>query len=206
MYLCSMNDENVIKVSMRLHNIFTTGFFVVVFFLFAFISCIKRTDNHSLVSMPRYGFQVMLPGNVYSGSDTTLYGNNLIVNYVWKSVERTADNRNIFYNVATTTYPSHVIHSDSVGMVQVLFSDKEPAYFLNSQYELIERNDISRFGYPGTHFIWLNKEDNSRICNYYYMVENKLYYLSIVLPGWNDEMIALRDQFINSFDLIKEQV
>lgn len=191
---------------MRLSKTYLIGFFGVAFSLFLLYSCIPRSGNYTMARMPKYGFQVLLPENVYSGSDTVLYKNGLVINYVWKGVNHTSNNKNVFYNVSATTYPPEIMHSDSIGLVQVLFTDKEPAYFLNNQYELLERNDLFRFGYPGASFVWFNKEDNSRIYNHYYMVENKLYYLSIVLPVLNKEMSQLKDEFINSFELIDENV
>lgn len=189
---------------MRLSKIDLLVFFGVAFSLFL-SSCLSRTDNFYVARMPKYGFQILLPKNVYSGADTMLCNNDIIVNYVWKGVSRTSTNKNVFYNVAATTYPSHLMHSDSIGLVQLLFTDREPAYFMNNQYELVERNDLYRFGYPGARFVWYNKEDNSQIYNHYYMVENKLYYLSIVLPTVGNDMILLKDEFIDSFKLIHEK-
>lgn len=206
MYLCSIENETVINDIMRLSKAYLKFFFWGAFLLFLITSCLPSSRNsYTMASMPKYGFRVLLPENIYSGSDTVLYKNDLIVSYVWKGVNRTADDKKIFYNVSATTYPSHLMHSDSLGLVQLLFTDKEPAYFLNNQYELLERNDLFRFGYPGASFVWLNKEDNSRIYNHYYMVRNKLYYLSVVLPVFNKDMVAMKDEFVNSFDLIDDQ-
>lgn len=191
---------------MRLSKTYLIGFLGSVFILLVITSCVSRPDKYTMAVMPKYGFQVLLPENVYSGSDTILYKNDLVVSYMWKAVNRTPNNKNVFYNVSATTYPPHIMHSDSVGLVQLLFTDKEPAYFMNNQYELLERKDLFRFGYPGASFVWFNKEDNSRIYNHYYMIENKLYYLSIVLPVLNKEMSQLKDEFINSFELIDSKV
>lgn len=178
--------------------------------LFMCISCLiflcctgRRVDSVSLY-VPEHGFGVNLPGAIDTGTDTVRTEKEIIVKYIWKSVLKTEDHKNVFYNINSTLYPSYIIHSDSLGLVQLLFNDHEPAYFMNKQYELLERKDISRFGYPGANFIWLNKEDNSRICNYYYMIENRLYYLSILLPVWDNNSIRLKDRFIDSFELIKE--
>lgn len=167
-------------------------------------SCINRRSDHVSLYVPEHGFGINVPGVIDAGTDTVKLNTGVIVKYIWKSFFKTEDNRNIFYNINSTTFPSHIIHSDSVGLVQLLFNDHEPAYFMNKQYELLERRDVSRFGYPGASFIWLNKEDNSHICNYYYMVENRLYYLSIVLPSWNNKNIKIKNRFIDSFQLINE--
>ncbi|MGL5318943.1 MAG: hypothetical protein ACRC9Q_09695 [Bacteroidales bacterium] len=192
---------NVKKTKMRLGKTFLMRTLLVFFSLFLLMSCLTQPDKSAMAIMSKCGFQVLLPENIYSGSDTIIYKSDRIISYMWKGVSRTAENKNVFYNVSATTYPPKMIHSDSLGLVQVLFTDREPAYFMNNQYELLERSDIFRFGYPGARFVWLNKEDNSRIYNHYYMVKNRLYYLSIVLPVYNKEMIKMKDDFVNSFYL-----
>lgn len=155
------------------------------------------------VNTGEYGFEIQMPGEVFATTDTMVYKEESFTRYTWKSVEEMSNGEKIYYNFILIDFPSTLIHSDSVGRSQLLFNDHEQVFFSNAQYCLVDRADLYRNGYPGSFYIWNNLSDNSYTCSYYYLVENKLYYMMIHIPSWKSEYLAKRDEFINSFKVLK---
>lgn len=177
-------------------------YWLLASFLISLVACSEKkkepqTDTIGL------GFEIRMPGEVFTTTDTMKYKEEPFIHHTWKSVKDMPDGNKVYYNVILIDYPPNLIHSDSVGMSQVLFSEHEQVYFSNAQYSLVDRADLYKDGYPGSSYLWNNLSDNSYSYNYYYLKENKLYYMMVHIPTWKSEYVAKKDEFINSFKVLK---
>lgn len=149
------------------------------------------------------GFEIRMPGEVFTTTDTMEYKQESFARYTWKSVEDVKGRDKIDYNFILIDFPSALVHSDSLGKIQLLFNEHEQVFFSNAQYSLVDRADLYKDGYPGSFYIWHNMSDDSYSCSYYYLVRNKLYYMMVHLPVWKSEYVQKKDEFINSFKVLK---
>ncbi|MGL5771778.1 MAG: hypothetical protein ACRCX1_03205 [Bacteroidales bacterium] len=172
------------------------------FLLICMTACSDNKKEHK-ANTRELGFEIQMPGEIFTSIDTMRYEGELFPRYTWKSVEDSKEGGKIYYNFILIDFPSHLVHSDSLGRIPLLFNEHEQVFFANAQYSLVDRADLYKDNYPGSFYIWHNISDDTYSCSYYYLVENKMYYMMVHLPMCKSEYVRKKDEFINSFKVLK---
>lgn len=132
--------------------------------------------------------------------DTTLFNDSSLVTYLWKSKIRDTLHSNNYYSIGLTTYPSKFIHSDSaLNLVEGFINSTQNSLIDDSTYTSLSSTLIEKNGYPGKAFRWKSKEGNIFFEFHVFLVENRLFELSVVSRQGENHNIYI-DKFFNSFE------
>ena len=137
----------------------------------------------------------------FSTESSVLNDSSLITNY-WELNVDDPVHENIYYSVSQVAYPSEFIHSDSLfPVVDGFISSTQNSLIEDDTYTLLSSSLVEKHGFPGKVFKWKNNSNNIFLEFHVYLVENKLFQLSVVSrEGENHNQFI--SKYFDSFELI----
>lgn len=179
------------------------------FLLFIFIFAITIENLKSELKQFDYSsnnFKIKFPinPNIYIDSSETIeFEKNKEFPIFTKNWECDLDDTlhpNSYYIISQTDYPNSYIHSDStITLVNEFINSTQSGLYENSKYKLLSSGSIEKNGYPGKFFKWRSTESDIFFEFQIYLINNKLFQLSIVTDQHHNTYIK---SFFESFELV----
>lgn len=109
---------------------------------------------------------------------------------------------NFSYIITASEFPKDYIHSDSSEtFIDEILTSTQSEFLDNPNLELNNSSLIEYNGYPGKEYKWTNNEDNYYITMRVYLIQNRLYFLS-VFKNYGEQHNLLASNFFDSFEVI----
>jgi hypothetical protein len=137
--------------------------------------------------------------------DSSVFNDSPLVTYFWElNVEDTL-HENIYYSVSQSTYPSEFIHSDSLpAVVDGFIGSTQSSLIGDEDFTILSSSLIEKHGYPGKVFKWKSNSNNVFLEFHVYLVENRLFELSVVSQAGKNHNPFL-EKYFGSFEIINLQ-
>jgi hypothetical protein len=134
--------------------------------------------------------------------DSSVFNDSPLITYFWELNVDDPLHENIYYSVIQSAYPSEFIHSDSLSdVVDGFISSTQKSLIGDESFTLLSSSLIENHGYPGKVFKWKSNSNNVFMEFHVYLVENKLFELSVVSrEGKNHNQFL--EKYFESFELI----
>jgi len=134
--------------------------------------------------------------------DSSVFNDSPLITYLWELNVEDPSHENIYYSVSQSTYPSEFIHSDSLpAIVDGFIGSTQNSLIGDENFTLLSSSLIERHGYPGKVFKWKSNSNNVFLEFHVYLVENKLFELSVVSRAGKNHNPSL-DNYFGSFEII----
>lgn len=161
---------------------------------------IKAQNSWRNYDLKEYQFTIDFFEEPDFSKDTFLYNESPLVTYFWESKVADTLHANNYYSIGLTTYPSNIIHSDSsFSLVEEFINSTQNSLVNDSIYTSLSSTLIEKNGYPGKAFKWKSKEGNVFFEFQVFLVENRLFELSVVSRQGENHNIYI-DKFFDSFE------
>lgn len=134
--------------------------------------------------------------------DTTIFNETELLDYYWELNVSDSMHPNSYYSLSLTAYPSDYIHSDSMfSVIEEFINSTQYSLLEDSTITMLSSTLIEKNGYPGKVFKWKNNENDVCFEFRVYMIENKLFQLSVV-SRYNENYNYFINGFFDSFELV----
>ena len=184
-------------------NIMRTTFNIVLFLTYS-ITVLSQPDWKEYV-YHSYDFKIDFFQKPDFIADSSVFNDSPLVTYFWELNVDDPLHDNIYYSVSHVAYPSEFIHSDSLfHLVDGFISSTQNSLIEDENYTLLSSSLAENNGFPGKVFKWKNKSNNILLEFHVYLVENKLFELSVVSQEGKNHNQFL-DKYFDSFEIINIQ-
>ena len=135
-------------------------------------------------------------------AESSVLNDSSLTTYYWELNVDDPVHENIYYSVSQVAYPSEFIHSDSLfPVVDGFISSTQNSLIEDDTYTLLSSSLVEKHGFPGKVFKWKINSNNIFLEFHVYLVENKLFQLSVVSrEGENHNQFL--EKYFESFELI----
>jgi hypothetical protein len=144
-------------------------------------------------------FNINFPFEPQFSADTSSLGDAPVPTYSWTLEVADTLHPNSFYAVSATEYPSDYIHSDSLfAVVEGFINSSQNSMFEDEDFTNLTVEFVERNGYPGKCFKWKSNNSNIYLEFYVFLIENRLFELSVVSRDGqhhNKQIAAFFDSF-----------
>lgn len=134
--------------------------------------------------------------------DSSVFNDSPLITYFWELNVDDPLHENIYYSVSQVNYPSDFIHSDSLSaVVDGFIGSTQNSLIGDENFTLLSSSLTEKHGYPGKVFKWKSNSNNVFLEFHVYLVENRLFELSVVSrEGINHNPFL--DKYFGSFEII----
>jgi hypothetical protein len=176
--------------------------FAMVSMLMLISFYVSAQDNWKTYQFDELKFKIDLVQEPTFSKDSSLFENEYIYSNSWEINVVDTLHDNAYYGVEMVGYPSKFIHSDSLLTTVEGFINSTQNSLLNDEgFELLSSRLVEKQGYPGKVFRWVSKESQMHLDFHVYLVESRLFTLSVVAKEGKNHNISI-NKFVDSFDLI----
>ena len=135
-------------------------------------------------------------------TERSVLNDSTLITYYWELNVDDPLHENIYYSASQAAYPSEFIHSDSLfPIVDGFINSTQNSLLEDDTFTLLSSSLVEKHGFPGKVYKWKNNSNNVFLEFHVYMVENKLFQLSVVSrEGKNHNPLISR--YFDSFELI----
>jgi hypothetical protein len=135
-------------------------------------------------------------------TERSVLNDSTLITYYWELNVDDPLHENIYYSASQAAYPSEFIHSDSLfPVVDGFINSTQNSLLEDDTFTLLSSSLVEKHGFPGKVYKWKNNSNNVFLEFHVYMVENKLFQLSVVSrEGKNHN--PLISKYFDSFELI----
>jgi hypothetical protein len=179
----------------------------------SFILLLFLTFSGTVFSQPEwkeyvyhsYDFKIDLFQEPDFSYDSSVFYDSPLLTYFWELNVDDTLHHNIYYSVSQTFYPSEFIHSDSLfNVVDGFMSSTQNSLIEDENYTLLSSSLAEKHGFPGKVFKWKNNSNNIFLEFHVYLVESKLFELSVVSKEGKNHNRFL-EKYFDSFEIINIQ-
>ena len=125
-----------------------------------------------------------------------------MITHFWELNITDESHPNIYYSASYTFYPSDFIHSDSLfSEVESFINSSQNSLLEDDSFTLLSSTLAERQGYPGKVFKWKSTLSDRFLEFHVFLVENKLFQLSVVSREGENHNLFI-NKFFNSFEII----
>ncbi|OFX87423.1 MAG: hypothetical protein A2W99_07215 [Bacteroidetes bacterium GWF2_33_16] len=134
--------------------------------------------------------------------DSSFLNDSPLISYLLETNIEDSLHENNYYSVSLVTYPTDFIHSDSsLSTVEGFINSTQNSILDDEIYTLLSSTLIEKDGFPGKSFKWKNNSSNIFFEFQVYLVENKLFQLSVVSREGKNHNTFI-NKYFDSFELI----
>lgn len=172
----------------------------LVIILFSTISYAQ--SNWKEYNYEEHYFKINFNQEPVTSIDSSEFNDSPLNTFYWEVEPEDSTHENIYYSINLVSYPSDFIHSDSAfNVVEGFINSTQNSILEDETFSLLSSSLLEKNGYPGKSFKWKNNSNNIFFEYEVYLIENKLFQLSVVSrEGQNHNKFI--DQFFESFTLM----
>jgi len=153
-------------------------------------------------SFEEHNFKIDFNQPPIASSDSSEFNDAPLITYYWEAENEDATQENSYYSISVVSYPSDFIHSDSVfDVVEGFINSTQYSLLDDDTFSLLTSSLTEKEGFPGKSFKWKNNSSNIFFENQVYLIENRLFQLTVIArEGYNHNIFV--QGFFNSFGLL----
>jgi hypothetical protein len=149
-----------------------------------------------------HDFKISFNQPPIASSDSSEFNDSPLITYYWEDQNEDITHANSYYSISLVSYPSDFIHSDSAfDVVEGFINSTQYGLLDDDTFSLLTSSLIEKNGFPGKSFKWKNKSSNIFFEYQVYLIENKLFQLSVITREGQNHNFSIQ-KFFNSFGLL----
>lgn len=174
----------------------------MLLFLFAFNFQLSALTVLKKINSVDHNFKIEFAGEPTLTTDTSTVADETLITYYWELNITDTIHPNCYYSLSLSKYPSSFIHSDSVfSVVEGFINSTQNSIQEDKTFTLLSSTIISINGYPGKIFKWKNTETNKYLDAQVFLVESRLFEISVVTQEGQNHNNDIK-RFFESFELV----
>ena len=168
----------------------------------AFSTTVLAQSEWKKYDYSSYNFKIDFLQEPTFSIDSSTFNDSPLISYYWELNVSDTLHENKYYSSSLVAYPSNFIHSDSLlTVVEGFINSTQNSILKDEAYTLLSSSLIEKNGFPGKVFKWKNNSNNIFIEFQVFLVENRLFQLSIVSREGKNHNIFI-NKYFDSFRII----
>lgn len=173
---------------------------ILVIILFSTFTCAQ--SDWIEYNDKEHNFKINFKQKPVTSIDSSVFNDYPLNTYYWEVEPEDSTHENSYYSISLVSYPSDFIHSDSAfNVVEGFINSTQNSILEDETFSLLSSSLLEKNGYPGKSFKWKNDSNGIFFEYEVYLIENKLFQLSVVSREGKNHNIFI-EQFFKSFELI----
>lgn len=169
-------------------------------FILSLFSCAQ--SGWKKYDFSAYDFNIEFYQKPELSIDSAMFNGAALATFLWELNVADTTHPNTYYSLSLVNYPSESIHSDSlINVVEGFINSTQYVLFEDSTYALLSSALTEKNGFPGKVFKWKEKESGVFFEFHVFLVENKLFQLSVI-SRFNENHNIYITKFIDSFEIV----
>lgn len=175
---------------------------VIILLCSLFVHTSNAQSNWKTYEYNPYDFKINFLQTPVITKDTSAFNDTTLITNYWELDVTDSLHPNSYYSISLVTYPSTFIHSDSnLAVIEGFINSTQNKLLHDVEFTNLSASQSSKNGYLGKIFKWKNNSNNVFFEFHVYLIENKLYQLSVISRSGKNHNTAI-NQYIDSFEFL----